>query len=210
MRIEPEKPRTIALIDGQNLFYAARDAFGYSFPNYDPLKLAKAVCDQKNWHLEQVRFYTGVPEAQDNHQWSAFWHAKLAQMGRRGVWTYSRPLRYRNKAIALPDGTTYHYRTGYEKGIDVRIALDVIILAVDGKFDVALIFSQDQDLSEVADEVRKISRNSQRWLKIASAFPASTNRRGINSTDWTVIDRETYDRCIDSRDYRVKQTHPAP
>ncbi len=67
MRIEPEKPRTIALIDGQNLFYAARDAFGYSFPNYDPLKLAKAVCDQKNWHLEQVRFYTGVPEAQDNH-----------------------------------------------------------------------------------------------------------------------------------------------
>ena len=134
--------------------------------------------------------------------WNAFLHAKLAQMGCRGVWTYSRPLRYRSKTLTLSDGTTHQYRTGFEKGIDVRIALDVISLAVDHRLDVALIFSQDQDLSEVADEVRKISGAYCRWLKIASAFPPSRNRRGIDKTDWILIDRATYDRCIDPRDYR--------
>jgi uncharacterized LabA/DUF88 family protein len=40
--------------------------------------------------------------------------------------------------------------TGEEKGIDVRIALDVIAEAHRRAYDVALILSQDQDLSEVA------------------------------------------------------------
>jgi hypothetical protein len=44
MPAEPTVKRTIAFVDGQNLFYAAKYAFGYSWPNYDPLKLAQAVC----------------------------------------------------------------------------------------------------------------------------------------------------------------------
>lgn len=53
--------RAIAFVDGQNLFYAARDAFGYTYPNYDPLNLAQAVCGTKQWRLAEVRFYTGIP-----------------------------------------------------------------------------------------------------------------------------------------------------
>lgn len=90
---------------------------------------------------------------------------------------------------------------------DVRIALDVVRLARQGACDVALLFSQDQDLSEVADEVRAISREEDRWIKIASAFPsspASRNRRGVNKTDWIPIDRATYDACLDLNDYRSK------
>lgn len=197
--------RTIAFVDGQNLFYAARDAFGYTYPNYDPLKLAQEVCGAKKWRLAQVRFYTGIPAVQDNRTWNGFWHSKLAQMRRHGVWTYSRPLRYRTKTVRLPDGTRSAYRAGYEKGIDVRIALDVVSLALDRSFDVALVFSQDQDLSEVADEVRRIANAGGRQLKIASAFPQSSNPRGIYHTDeWIVIDRALYDRCIDPRDYRPR------
>lgn len=206
---EPGTPRAIAFIDGQNLFYAVRDAFGYTFPNYDPLKLAQAVCDEQKWRLDQVRFYTGVPAVEDSSHWHAFWHAKLAQMGRLGVWTYSRQLRYRKRYL-IQNGVKRTYRTGYEKGIDVRIAIDVISLAVAHRFDVALIFSQDQDLSEVADEVLKISRAGDRQLKVASAFPASSNHRGINKTVWIKIDRATYDRCIDSRDYRPSRPRRSP
>lgn len=75
------------------------------------------------------------------------------------------------------------------------------------EYDVALVFSQDQDLSEVAAEVRVISAEQARWIKITCAFPvspAARNRRGINSTDWIQIDRAAYDTCIDARDYRVK------
>jgi len=88
----------------------------------------------------------------------------------------------------------------------VRIALDVIAEAHRRTYDVALILSQDQDLSEVAVEIRTIAREQNRWIKIASAFPvspAASNRRGINSTDWVPIDRALYDRCLDRRDYRT-------
>jgi hypothetical protein len=96
---------------------------------------------------------------------------------------------------------------GQEKGVDIRLALDVVRLAHQRSYDVALVFSQDQDLSEVADEIRVIAKEQQRWIKIASAYPASPtsrNPRGINGTDWTRIDRPTYEACIDSRDYRPK------
>ena len=192
-------------MDGQNLFHAAREAFGYTYPNYDASALAREVFAKQGWELAQVRFYTGMPAEDDNPQWHFFWTHKLAAMGRQGVVVYSRPLRYRNRTVALPNGTQHSFLTGEEKGIDVRIALDVIALAHRREYDVALVLSQDQDLSEVAEEIRTIAREQRRWIKIASAFPhspASRNRRGINKTDWIRIDRKLYGRCLDRRDYR--------
>lgn len=129
-------------------------------------------------------------------------------MGREGVVTFSRALRYRNQTVRLPDGTEHTILVGQEKGVDVRLALDVVRLAHRGVYDVAVVFSQDQDLSEVADEIRVIAREQDRWIKIASAFPTSPtsrNKRGINRTDWIQIDRATYEACLDPRDYRPKR-----
>ena len=82
---EPATKRTIAFVDGQNLFYAAKEAFGCTYPNYAPLALARAVCAAQGWQLTAARFYTGVPDAQDNPFWNHFWTAKLAAMGTRGI-----------------------------------------------------------------------------------------------------------------------------
>lgn len=199
--------RAIAFFDGQNLFHGAKKAFGYTYPNYDAKLLAEEVCTLKGWRLAQVRFYTGVHTPEGDEFWHRFWAAKLSRMGRQGIKTFRRELRYQNTKINLPDGSQVTASVGQEKGIDIRIALDVVSMVLDNACDVALIFSQDQDLSEVADEVRKIARRTGRWIKIASAFPigpTSQNRRGINGTDWIPIDKQTYDRCIDPRDYRPK------
>jgi uncharacterized LabA/DUF88 family protein len=198
---EPAQKRAVAFFDGQNLFHSAKKSFGYTFPNYDPMKLASAVCAAQGWTLNQTRFYTGVPTADDSESWHDFWSRKILAMKRAGAHVYSRPLRYRNKLG--PGGSPV--LVGEEKGIDVRIAIDVFSCAIQNRFDVALVFSQDQDLSEVADEFRVIAASQNRWLKMASAFPVSptsTNKRGINSTDWVKIDRAMYDACIDHRDYR--------
>jgi len=67
-------------------------------------------------------------------------------------------------------------------------------MAHHSEYDVALIFSQDQDLSEVASEIRTIAREQNRWIKVACAFPLSPttwNRRGIEKADWIPIDRAT-------------------
>ena len=118
---------------------------------------------------------------------------------------YSRQLVYRNKTIEVPGIGPHTFPSGEEKGIDARLALDALDAAHRDEFDVALIFSQDQDLSELASLIRLVASFQQRWIKIASAFPdspAAANRRGINQTDWCRIDKATYDACIDPRDYR--------
>ena len=202
---EPETKRAMVFIDGQNLYHHSREAFGYSYPNYDVLKLAQLVCRNSGWNLERVHFYTGIPDEEDNAQWHRFWAAKLLQMSRQGVKIFSRALRYRTKIIKYL-GTSIPTKVGEEKGIDVRIALDIIRLALRRKYDVAVVFSQDQDLSEVAKEIRQISKEQNRWIKMACAFPVSEkakNTRGIMQADWIPISKDQYDTCLDPNDYRL-------
>lgn len=198
----------MVFFDGQNLFHCAREAFGYNYPNYCPLSLASRICKDCGWSVHGIRFYTGIPDPGHSVFWNQFWTSKLGTLGHRGVVVYSRFLRYRNQEVELPDGTTWSVLVAEEKGIDVRIALDVIRTARQNDFDVAVIFSQDQDFSELADEIRALAHEQGRWIKIASAFPTSPtskNKRGINGTDWIKIDRAIYDACIDPKDYRPKR-----
>ena len=117
-------------------------------------------------------------------------------MGRKGVYVFTRELRY---SAEKPR----------EKGIDVRLALDIVRLARKNEYDVAIIFSQDAVLEEAVDEVISIQRETKRHIHLESAFPFVTKKqrysRGLNKTDWIRITKEMYDQCIDSRDYRPKK-----
>lgn len=204
---EPPIKRTFVFFDGQNLFRCAKNVFGYSFPNFEPYLLAQAVCKLKKWHLDKMFFYTGIPDPKIDRIWFDFWTNKLAFMGQNKVKTFSKQLRYHNEEFTLPDGSIITKQIAKEKGIDIRIAIDTIRFAISNEYDVALIFSQDQDFNEVAKEIRSIALTNQRWIKIASAFPDSSNKtfqRGIDNTDWIRIDKALYDTCIDHRNYLPK------
>jgi uncharacterized LabA/DUF88 family protein len=202
---EPAVKRAVGFIDGQNLYHHAKAAFGYSHPNYDPVRLLEAVSEQLGFRAAGVRFYTGLPSPAHDPMWSGYWSNRLLALSRAGVLTISRPLRYYGETLKDPDGTKKNAMTAVEKGIDVRIALDVIRLTLAKQLDVAILFSQDQDLAEVVQDVREIARTQNRWVKVVSAFPdsptASANR-GIANTDWFRMKRAFYDRCLDQRDYR--------
>ena len=205
---EPETRRAVSFIDGQNLFRHAKDAFGHHHPNYDPGRLADAVCAANGWDNNGVRFYTGVPSARRSAMWHGYWTRRLTAMRRAGIAVVSRPLRYRVEQVRLPDGSIHEIPVEREKGIDLRIGLDVVRMARNSELDVAVIFSQDQDLAEVAREIRDIARAAGRWLKAVSAFPHGPNAtatRGIDRTDWFRMDREFYDACLDARDYRPRR-----
>lgn len=226
MPIEPTQKRAIAFFDGQNLYNAAKAAFGNPFPDYDPMALASWVCAQKGWDLIGVRHYTGIHLATEKPFWNHYWTAKMGAMGTRGIHTFSRPLKYRTQElkwpdgsfIKLPDGSPYTIRMGQEKGIDIRIALDIVSLAVDQSYDVAILFSQDQDLSEAVDEVKTIARLQNRWVKVACAYPFSLtpvnprhrNGRGVDRTDWIKIDQAAYSSCHDPNDYCPKKPGNPP
>jgi len=161
------------------------------------------VCGVQGWYLAQVRFYSGIHDATENARLHHYWTAKLAAMGTRGIWTFIRTLRYKNQEVTLPTGAKTTVRVGREKGVDVRLALDIVRLAREGAFDVGLIFSQDQDLNEAVKEVRAVARKDDRWIKLACAYPhpQSRNNRGIDQTDWIKLDRTLYDANLDGASY---------
>jgi len=207
-RREPAIKRCVVFIDAQNLFHAAKDAFGYNWPNYDPQALAQSVCRQHGWVLTRVFFYTGMPERSVDPQRHGFWANKLAVLGKKGVKVYSRHLKYTHESMSPPGGQPVTRLLGREKGIDLRLALDAVKLARERQYEVALIFSQDQDFSELVTEIRAIAEQQDRWIEVASAFPwspASQNARGIRGTVSIRIDKAAYDACIDPNDYRPKE-----
>ena len=232
--------QAITFFDGQNLFYAAREAFGYTTPNYDPPALSRRLCQEHGWQLKQVRFYTGVPGQQEDPGGYQFWTAKLQGLRNARAAVFQRTLRYRERTVRLPlslaagrrscfslpdgtrlpagtklyladgkelpDGTELAVRVAEEKGIDVRLALDLIDLALKGEFDVAVLFTQDQDLAEAVREVQLIARQQQREVEVYSAYPeGAANPAGVQGTTWIRIDGATYAACLDSRDY--SQSH---
>lgn len=225
--------RAVAFVDGQNLFHCATEAFGYrDYPNYNPLALADRLCGDNGWRCDQARLYTGVPKPQDSPYWHNFWAAKKRFLGRdKRNFVFTRDTHYRSnrisfadnaKRMSLPDGTLldagtqlllpsgravvgeFWVRTQEEKGIDVRIALDMIRLTYRNEFDVGIVFSQDQDLSEAITEIREIANDQKRFVEMFCAFPHSssaTNDKPIRGTTAILIDRALYDSCLDRSHY---------
>lgn len=209
---EPEIKRTVAFFDGQNLYRHAKEAFGYHHPNYDPIKLFDAVCSANDWQNKGVRFYTGVPDIIHSEMWHGYWSNRTLAMARAGILVTKRPIRYRPHEVELSDGTTATVEIPQEKGIDLRIGLDVVRLARTNQVDVAVIFSQDQDLAEAVNDVKDISRETDRWIKVVSVFPTgprATTKRGIDGAEWFGMDQAFYDACLDPYDYRPKKFQPS-
>lgn len=213
---EPAIKYVMAFFDGQNLYQHAKDAFGHHHPNYDPIKLHKAVCEAKGWRPTLTRFYTGVPNAVESPMWTAYWANRVLALKRAGVHVTTRPLRYRRAAIIdhygdpvlEDDGQPVVSVTPQEKGIDVRLALDLVSRARKRQFDIALVFSQDQDLQEVVQEIADIAKEQDRWIRVVCAFPGgpkASSGRGIDKTEWFKMDQEFYDKCLDPWDYRPKK-----
>ena len=170
---QPEKLYAMAFFDGQNLFRHAMDAFGHYHPNYDPVKLHRDVCLMKGWIPNLVRFYTGVPDPNESPIWAAYWSNRVIALKRAGVVVTTRPIRYHKEKIIDPDGTERIVTTPQEKGIDVRLALDLVARARKREFQVAVIYSQDQDLSELVQEVKDIGRT------------ASLDHSSVRLSGWT-------------------------
>jgi uncharacterized LabA/DUF88 family protein len=215
MPVEPSTKNVMAFFDGQNLYRHAKDAFGYHHPNYDPVKLHKAICAKQGWRPTLTRFYTGVPSQIESPMWAAYWSNRVLALKRVGVSVTTRPIRYHKEKVVdhngdpvlNDDGTQKVITVPHEKGIDVRLALDLVSLARKKQFDIALIFSQDQDLQEVVQEIWDIAKEQDRWIKVACAFPSGSNassERGIDKTEWYRMDKAFYDQHLDPRDYRAR------
>ena len=131
----------MVFIDAQNMYHGARDAFGWDghpghFGNFRPLALGRMLTQDSDRRLEQIRVYTGVPTAARDRKGNAIQQRRIAAWVADApilVEVFPRPLRY------PPDA-------GREKGVDVELAIDMVELALDDSYDIAILASADTDL----------------------------------------------------------------
>lgn len=191
---------TIVFFDGQNLYRSAKDAwrlqptantYVYTWPSYDVEKLAAVLISKTPGRtLTQIRFYTGVPRLDQNAQWHDFWRRKLEHLGNQGIEVYKGRINEHQQ----------------EKGVDVKISVDLIRLTYERRYDLAIIVSQDRDFEPAIKLAKEIAKDQHRRLVFESHFPVgpgSHSDRGIPGTQWNPIDKVTYDACLDPQDYRT-------
>lgn len=194
-------------IDGQNLFLRAKAVFGYRHPNFDVRSLCAGLAKRIRRPVGTIHFYTGMPSVEESPSWHEFWSQRLAEMGRQGIKVFNPPLRYRTVQQPGPDGTMHTWRHPCEKGVDVRIALDMV-RSVFGGTTALVVLSQDNDLGVAVQEVRTIAAEQKRPLEVACAFPVgdgqdrSVPRRGIEGTTWLPMSRAFYDKHLEAHDSR--------
>ena len=194
--------RTIVFIDGQNLYHLAKRAWGsdasseYSWPSYDVEKLSHALVNETyDGTLAEIRLYTGVPDPKAGSKqefWYGFWLNKIRHLRRQGIYVY------RGRVNV----------GGQEKGVDVSLAVDLIRATYDYQYEAAIILSQDSGFGPAIRLAKQIAKGQGRMLAFESRYPVgpgSRSRRGVPGTTWRPIDKETYDACQDSRDYRPKE-----
>ena len=151
--------RVVLFIDYQNAYRRARAAFhndladphwmGQFYP--DALGELIAMKDgATERRLHQVRMYRGLPDVRKDGRGN---QAALRQIDawRRShsVAVTTRPLRYPRNYPASPP---------QEKGIDVQLALDFVMMAVRDEYDVGVLMSNDTDLRPALEEVIRLGR----------------------------------------------------
>jgi uncharacterized LabA/DUF88 family protein len=143
--------RVGVFIDYQNVYRRARSAFAlpgdlHTVGQVDPLKVGQLISAKtQNSTLEFVRIYRGLPDgAKDPKGNAACTHQVAAWKALQRVEVFTRPLRYpQNYPAEKPS----------EKGIDVQLAVDFMVAALDKRFDVGVIFSADTDLKPAIETV---------------------------------------------------------
>lgn len=190
---------TIVFFDGQNIYRAALtswrtadgDTYKYTFPSYDVEKLATTLASKTAGRvIIQIRFYTGVPTSSQNYHWHCFWVEKLKYLESQGIEVFKGKINAHDQ----------------EKGVDVKIAIDLIRLTYERQYEAAIILSQDRDFEPAIHLAKELAKDQNRQLVFESHFIIGDSDRGIPGTSWKPIDKTTYDACYDPRDYRIPTT----
>jgi uncharacterized LabA/DUF88 family protein len=203
--------RVIVFLDWQNVYNNAREMFfTRQAPHWhgqvDPVALGRHLADDSPFdrQLHQVRIYRGQPDASyDPKSYGASRRQHAAWQRFPLVEVITRPLRY-------PRGWPARSRIGerpQEKGIDVALALDFVLMGVRKQFDVGILMSTDTDMKPALEAVAELTATQGTRAEVAawSASDRHSRRLAIRSRNlychW--ISKDVYDRIADPTDYSL-------
>lgn len=201
--------RVTLFLDYQNVYSSARRAFHQPLdPGHcgqvDPCALGELIVEQRRKRypseLQTVRVYRGLPDASKQPK------AYGANRAQATAWQRDERCHVEMRPLRYPDD--WPESKAEEKGIDVKIALDLAMGAVRGAYDVAVVFSADTDLRPALEEVFRIAQERDGpfpWCEVAAWKPANQPARRLNLPGrklWChFLDERAYDRVRDPTDY---------
>ena len=197
-------------IDYMNAYHSAREVFSCSpddqmCGHFWPRKLGEVLCanyrDTYPHHqaieLHDVRVYRGEPRRNlDTPGYDAFQRQKTA-WEKTGTQVFSALMQY--DSAQIPVG---------EKEIDVMLAVDFVAGAIEGDFDIGVLFSRDRDLMPALRYVRehldgRIRADVAGWGRVAQGkYLTPPGQPAIRH----LFGRADFDRVSDSTDYRRKSS----
>ncbi len=144
----PIKNRVAVFIDGSNLYHKLKDLQVSNTINFDYIGLCnKLVRDRK---IISCRYYVGAIRAKEGDD--------------KGQNLRANQLRLFNKLItqgfAIKKGNFLFNGGGFhEKGVDVKLAVDLLVGAYDNIWDTAIVISSDSDLNPAIKKVKHLGKN---------------------------------------------------
>ncbi len=170
------RERVAVFMDGANIYRAFKSSFGSV--RYSPLKLASVLAAERT--LVRANFYIGaVPQQMGAELYAGQQRflSKLKQLQELTLWT---------GRMAQTNGRWY------EKGVDVKIATDMVSLAYADEYDVAILVSGDGDLVPAVREIRRLGR------VVENAMPKSHRSWHLlqESSKFLTIDDTIFRSCL--------------
>jgi len=164
--------RVSIFIDSGNFYHLVLKKLNLPEVEFDFDGFTKLLANGRQITQGGKRFYIGtVREKQDGHESKRAMENQtklFSELIKSNDWTIkTSKLRMRTERIKIDDRVINYkqilskcineiqYTRSREKGIDVKIAVDLIAGALDDKYDTAIIVSSDADLVPAIDWVRK-------------------------------------------------------
>lgn len=144
--------RAIIFIDGNNFYhrlkYLTANSKNISLLSFDFIEFCKWLC--KNNEMIEIRYYIGAVRRQKDNAKSETMYANQQRL-------FFKLQRYNVKII---QGQLIQHRdkSYHEKGVDVRLAVEMIRLARQNKYDIAYLLSSDTDLVPAVEEVLSLNK----------------------------------------------------
>lgn len=143
-----DKNRVAIFIDGSNLYHKLKDLSVSNTINFDYIGLCNKLARKRE--IVSCRYYVGAIRAKEGD--------------RKGQSLRANQLRLFNKLTAqgftIKKGN-FLFSDGdfHEKGVDVKLAVDLLVGAYDDIWDVAVVISSDSDLNPAIKKVKHLGKN---------------------------------------------------
>jgi uncharacterized LabA/DUF88 family protein len=206
-------------IDGGNLYHLALKPLGLQAEDFDFDAFANFLADGRQITPMGKRYYVGTVREKEGDERSKRAMAKQTQLFNRlkkTTWQIkTSKLRERTERVMIDTRVVEFqkiknkgiseivYQTYREKGIDIKIATDMVAGALDGQYDSAILVSSDTDLVPMVDWIRY--RLKKRIEYIGFSVPDKTGGKSDVKPTQALISRTDIQRVLVESDIRKFQ-----